>query len=56
MRTQVEVLQETTRRAPDSVALTYFGKEMSYSQLDRISNGVAAQLSPYVERGIGWPS
>jgi long-chain acyl-CoA synthetase len=51
MLTQTEVLRETVKKHGERVALTYFGREISYSQLDAISNGVAAQLSPYVERG-----
>lgn len=44
------LFHETCRRVPDSTALTYFDGRITYSELDRLSDGLARYLA---ERGFG---
>ncbi len=39
-----EYLRERTRRSPDKAALIYYGREVSYAELDRLSDAFAARL------------
>ncbi|SDK11183.1 long-chain acyl-CoA synthetase [Actinopolyspora mzabensis] len=46
----LSVLTDTRSRFPDRVALTYFGTEITYRELDELANGVAEYLA---EQGLG---
>ncbi|WP_202319920.1 long-chain-fatty-acid--CoA ligase [Archaeoglobus neptunius] len=45
-----ELLQESAKKHPDKVALVFFGKKITYRQLDEMSDRVAGYLS---ELGVG---
>ncbi|MFX0102987.1 MAG: long-chain fatty acid--CoA ligase [Candidatus Hodarchaeota archaeon] len=44
-----EMLRETAKKFPDAIATTYFGVQMTYKQLDDISDRIATKL---VELGL----
>ncbi|EZQ11526.1 AMP-dependent synthetase [Candidatus Acidianus copahuensis] len=45
------VFNETVNKFKDKLALEYFDWKVTYGEMEKIVNGLAAQLSPYVEKG-----
>ncbi|PSN83372.1 hypothetical protein B9Q01_04995 [Candidatus Marsarchaeota G1 archaeon OSP_D] len=51
MITQVEVFENAVTQGRDLPALKYFDRSISYAELEALVNGVAAQLSAFVDFG-----
>jgi long-chain acyl-CoA synthetase len=49
--TQVDAVRRAAERYPGDVALSYFGRSLTYIELDRISDEVALQFSRHVTSG-----